>query len=98
MKFKRELKQVEKTFKLTDEEFKKVESFRYNKGRLFYDYDVADIAKECGFYDRMFTWFKKECKNCTFSYWEDTEVYVYDKENKSFTLRGKEMKIAPVKE
>ena len=89
----RRLVPIEKTFKLTDEEFRKVEGLRRREGAMFCHYDVADIAKELGFYDRIWDWYKKECKDCNFSYWDDIPVYLYDKENKSFTFRGNKMEL-----
>lgn len=81
---------IDKIFQLTDEEFKHVEAFR-RKDVLFSHYDIADIAKECGFYERLWNWFKTECKGIDFCYWEDTSVYIYNPDEKTFTLRGKKL-------
>lgn len=86
----RKLIPVDKVFKLTDEEFKHVEAFR-RKDVLFCHYDIADIAKECGFYERLYDWFKKECAGCNFSNWDDVAPYLYNPEEKTFTLRGNKM-------
>ena len=90
-KMKYVIKPIKKTFYLSETEFKRVEAFRFNKGIMFTHYDVADIAKECGFYERMFSWLKKTCKGCNFSNWDDTPPCVYDKENKAFILVGNKL-------
>jgi len=87
MRYKFEIRLIDKVFKLTDEEFKHVEAFR-RKDVLFSHYDIADIAKECGFYERLWNWFKTECAGCNFSYWDDASPYVYNPDKKTFTLRG----------
>lgn len=84
------LKPIDKVFKLTDEEFKHVEAFR-RKDVLFCHYDIVDIAKECGFYERLYDWFKTECAGCNFSNWNDTAPYLYNSEEKTFTLRGNKL-------
>ena len=83
--------QTTKIFKLTDKDVWHIRALKGLYGHLFEHLNEEQLSKKCGFYDRLWEWFKKECKNCTFSYPDDEPAIVIDIENKEIRFTGLEV-------
>lgn len=86
-------KEVRKSFNLTDKDIWNIRALKGKEGALFEHYNEEMLSKECGFYDRLVEWFKKECKEVNFCYWDDIPVMEIDIEKKLLTFKGKRISI-----